>query len=67
MKKYLTVAGDMWDLIAFKTLGSTLHAEKLINANREHVETFIFAAGVELKIPEVETKRTVRLPPWMVH
>ena len=66
MKTYLTKSGDMWDLIAFKVLGSSKHTEKLINANREHLTTFIFSAGVELKIPEVETKSTLRLPPWMV-
>lgn len=64
MKIYRTSAGDMWDEIAFKQMGSTLHTERLINANREHIETFVFRAGVELQIPEVPTTRTVKLPPW---
>lgn len=55
----------MFDEIAHKILGSVNHAERLINANREHVATLKFSAGVELRIPDVETKRTVKLPPWM--
>ena len=64
MKTYRTIAGDMWDAIAFKKLGSCKWTEKLINANREHIETFIFKAGVELKLPEVETVKVATLPPW---
>lgn len=55
----------MFDEIAHKILGSVNHAERLINANREHVATLKFSAGVELRIPDVEAKRTVKLPPWM--
>lgn len=65
MSKYLTVQGDTFDLIAFKTLGSCNYVEKLINANRDHIETFIFEAGVELNIPDIEEeKKAVNLPPW---
>ena len=64
MKKYFTKAGDQFDLIAFQQLGSCRYTEKLINENREHVETFIFNAGVELNIPDVESAQITRLPPW---
>lgn len=64
MRKYKTKSGDMWDWIAFSEMGSCNHVERLINANREHIETFIFRAGVVLTIPDVETKRAVKLPPW---
>lgn len=62
---YTTTAGDMWDLIAFKTLGDCKYVETLINANRQYLSTFIFDAGIELKIPDItqETK-AVNLPPW---
>lgn len=62
---YTTKQGDQWDLIAFKTLGSCNYTEALINANRQHLDTFIFSAGVELTVPDIEeeTKSTPR-PPW---
>lgn len=63
-KTYRTVAGDVWDMIAHKALGSTRHTERLINANRDKIETFIFKAGVELTLPQIETTQVTRLPPW---
>ena len=64
-KTYKTVSGDTWDLIAFRQLGSCDYTEVLINANRNHIDKFIFRAGVELIIPdiEIEQKKT-SLPPW---
>ena len=65
MKTYTTKNGDTFDLIAFNELGSCNYVEKLINANREHVGTYIFDAGVELVIPDIETeKREKKLPAW---
>ena len=64
-KIYKTVAGDMWDLIAFRQMGSTNYTEVLINANRNHIDTFIFPAGVELTIPDIEPEqKKIKLPPW---
>ena len=64
MKKYRTVSGDLWDLISYQQMGDCRHVEKLINANRDKVSTFIFKAGVELNIPEVVTTKVASLPPW---
>ena len=61
---YKTIAGDMWDFIAYKTLGSEKFTELLINANRQYLGTFIFRAGIELIIPEIEEETAVDLPPW---
>ena len=55
MKKYNTVSGDVWDWVAYKKLGNCLHMEKLINANRELVSTFVFKA---------DTTKVAKLPPW---
>ena len=62
---YTTQQGDTFDLVAFKTLGSCNYVETLINSNRNYIDTFIFSAGVELTIPDIEeeTKSTPR-PPW---
>lgn len=65
MKRYVTKAGDMFDLIAYQQLGSCRHVERLIDVNREHLQTLIFKAGVELNLPEVETVKQATLPPWM--
>lgn len=63
-KVYRTIAGDMWDSIAYKTLGDCKLMHLIIKANMKHSETFIFPAGIEIKIPEVETERKFTLPPW---
>ena len=60
---YLTVAGDSWDSVAFKLLGSERYAPELMDANPDHVQTFIFSASVELTIPSIETKPE-KILPW---
>lgn len=64
IKTYRTIAGDMWDSIAFKTLGDCYLMDKLIKANMQHSEIFIFPAGIELQVPEVEVEKKYTLPPW---
>lgn len=59
-----TRLGDTFDTVAFRELGSCRHTEKLINANRAHVDTVIFKAGVELELPDVTNERKLKLPPW---
>ena len=68
MRKYKTVQGDTWDLIAAKVypgLGGEKFTSALIDANPKHVETVIFSAGTELEIPEVSVPASRSLPPWM--
>ncbi len=66
MKTYKTIQGDMWDGIAYRELGSAAYAGELIRLNQRYREIYIFPAGVELVLPEIE--RTARpgenLPPW---
>ena len=64
MKTYTTKAGDMFDAIAWRELGSCKHTDKLIDANRHLVATFIFDAGIELIIPDISDKSPTPLPPW---
>lgn len=61
---YTTQSGDMFDLIAFKTLGDCRYTEKLINANRHLIENFIFSAGKTLNIPATSAEIAEKLPPW---
>ena len=61
---YTTISGDTWDGIAKKVYGNELKADVLMAANPEHIETFIFSAGVELKTPALTEARAGTLPPW---
>jgi len=64
-KIYTTVQGDMWDSIAYQQLGDVRYVDILINANIQHKDIYIFSAGVELTIPEIETVVSgSNLPPW---
>lgn len=61
---YITKSGDVWDMIAYKEMGSCNHVEALINANRAYLGTAIFSAGVVLTIPDISNERPSVLPPW---
>lgn len=64
MKTYTTKGGDMWDSIAYSQMGSTSYTDRLINANLQHRETYLFQSGVVLAIPEIPTEINSLLPPW---
>lgn len=64
MRTYRTVQGDMWDSIAFKELGSYFHTDKLINANLAYRQYYIFPAGINLTIPDVDNSSVNALAPW---
>ncbi len=62
---YTTKLGDKWDSIALLQYGNKSFADKLLRANSQYMEIYIFPAGIVLTLPEV-TKRGTRaaLPPW---
>ena len=65
MKTYTTVQGDLWDSIAYKTLGSVHYTDKLMAANRKYLHLYTFPAGITLILPEVKQDNTLAgLPPW---
>lgn len=59
---YQTISGDSWDLISCKVLGSERYAPDLIEANLDYVDVFIFDAGIELTIPQVQSVKQSLLP-----
>lgn len=61
---YTTIAGDMWDTVAYKALGNESYMDKLIALNTQHRETVIFDAGVVLVLPEKTVATSSTLPPW---
>lgn len=64
MTKYTTISGDMWDTVAYKTLGSEAYTDKIIKANLKYRHIVIFPAGVTLDIPEIDPRISAELPPW---
>lgn len=65
-KTYTTVQGDTWDLIAFKKLGNEKRMDKLIEANPDYRDTFLFSAGINLIIPQIDIDSLSKdpKPPW---
>ena len=61
---YTTKSGDTWDVIAKEVYGSEYHADVLMAANPQEIDTFIFNAGVELNTPALAEERDGGLPPW---
>jgi phage tail protein X len=64
MDVYTTKSGDTWDGIAYETLGDGMLMNLLIAANQQHAEVFVFPAGIELVVPEVEDTTSEELPEW---
>lgn len=68
---YTTVAGDRWDLLAWRYYGDQYLQTVLLEANRQlileglSVPPLILPQGVELKIPVIaEEVASESLPPW---
>lgn len=55
---------DMWDGIAYKTLGDEAYTDRLMKLNPQYRRTFVFPAGITLTVPEPETRVSSDLPPW---
>ena len=55
----------MWDSIAYRELGSEAYTDKLMRLNQAYREIYIFPAGIELQLPEVEqaARPAENLPP----
>ncbi len=65
MSTYTTKQGDTWDMISYRLTGSNDQIIPLMQANPGYTETFIFPAGVLLKIPELNSIVDYSvLPPW---
>lgn len=62
---YTTVQGDMFDGIAYKTLGDVKYKDAVMRANPNFIGTYIFPSGIVLTIPDVdESVSNADLPPW---
>ncbi|MGL5376880.1 MAG: tail protein X [Cetobacterium sp.] len=64
-RRYVTVLGDTFDLIAYKMYRDSKAIKKIIEANLKYSGTDIFHAGVELLIPaEEEVMKDENIAPW---
>ena len=65
MTIYVTKSGDMWDSISYALTGSHDHTGVIMQANPHYANVYIFEAGIELQIPDLENISTYNdLPPW---
>ncbi|MDR0476562.1 MAG: tail protein X [Desulfobulbaceae bacterium] len=63
---YITMQNDAWDAIAYRLWGEERLFVALLKANPEHLDTVLFPAGVELRVPlKPESAIKLELPPWM--
>ena len=53
---YKTKSGDTFDKIAYEKLGDSKYLPQLLKNNPDKLETFIFPAGIEIILPEIETE-----------
>lgn len=61
---YVTIAGDTWDMIAYKVYGKEIYADYLMKNNYDLLDIFVFSAGTKVYIPELLEVTTADLPPW---
>ena len=64
MKTYTTIQGDMWDSISYKVYGSEKYIGLLMQSNLELLDIFIFDAGTEITVPEMENEIKSDSPSW---
>lgn len=54
MRVYTTIQGQTWDQIAYEVYGNEYMCDKIMDLNREKLDTFIFPAGIKLILPDEE-------------
>lgn len=64
MQTYTTKSGDVWDKIAFDTMGSSQHTPLLMQKNSKYIHISVFPKGIELQIPDVPAADTMTAAPW---
>ena len=62
---YNTVAGDTWDLIAFKVFGQENLMTELLQANIQFANIVIFPGNVKLIIPKISKEAKEGKAPWL--
>ena len=63
-KKYTTIQGDTWDLIAYKVYGAEKYMRYLIEANCEQIDVLRFSSGTILNVPDLPEETDEDAPFW---
>ncbi len=63
-KEYITVSGDMWDMLAKKLTGSEKNMTFFMEQNDNYIHEAILSAGHKLKVPSIPHTETQLKPPW---
>lgn len=64
-RTYETTAGDTWDIIARRALGSERYIPEMIGANPTHGYTVRFGGAVLLTVPpQPDRTQAIARPPW---
>ena len=53
-KTYTTINGQTWDQIAYEAYGDEHYCDRIMDANRDKLEFFVFPSGIVLNLPEKE-------------
>ncbi|MFW6680675.1 tail protein X [Lacrimispora sp. AGF001] len=65
---YTTISGQTWDQIAYEVYGNEYYCDKLMDANRDKLQYFVFPDGIILKLPSNESLAQVSVssdfPTW---
>lgn len=63
---YTTRLGQMWDEISHEVYGSSAYTDRLMQANTQFADVFIFPAGVVLNVPDLSDTDTdyTYVAPW---
>ena len=61
---YTTVQGDTWDSIAYALYGDEGYMKDLIEANRDLIDTLVFAGNVTITVPDISETADDDLPFW---
>lgn len=67
-KTYTTVSGQTWDEIALELYGEERYCDRLMDANRDKLDIFIFPDGIVLTLPDkdglIKTNVASDYPTW---
>lgn len=62
-KKYTTISGDTWDMIAKKVYDDESCTSLIMENNPKLLDYFVFPAGIEVTVPG-KPEETDEMPDW---
>ena len=62
MGTYTTASGQTWDQIAHEIYGDEYYCDRLMDANRDLLEYFVFPAGIVLAVPDRSSLVRAQVP-----